>query len=260
MNVTKLGGSIAEATDVPLDELAGRSDTALVHGFGPQTTRRARQLERETRWITSPDGVRSRFTDEATLEIMQAVAREVGESIVERLEARSREAVRLHGPALLTAEAKTALRHQREDGRTVLVRGNRSGRVTGVDPSPVERVLETDRVPVVTPLAADDHGLVSVDADRAAARIGAELDAEALVLLTDVDRVLDATGDPVESLTPSQAEQLVDEGVADGGMLRKLVAAIEAIQAGVPRVLIADGRRQDPIQRALEGDATEVVP
>lgn len=260
MHVTKIGGSIAEASDAPLDEIADRDDIALVHGFGPQTTRRARQLDRETRWITSPDGVQSRFTGEATLEIMQAVAREVGEALVGRLETRGRKPVRLHGPAFLTAEAKTALRHQRDDGRTVLVRGNRSGRLTGVDPSPVERVLASQRVPVVTPLAADEHGLVSVDADRAAAELAAELDAEALVLLTDVDRVLDADGDPVDTLTPSQADTLVEEGVADGGMLRKLVAAIEALEAGVPRVLIADGRRETPIQHALDGQATEVAP
>lgn len=260
MFVTKIGGSIARRADPVLDEVDPSDEVVLVHGFGPQTTRLCRQEGREARWIRSPQGVRSRFTDEATLAIMQTAAREVGQSLCRKLEERGTPARRIAGhEGLLDGEAKPALRHEREDGRIVLVRGNRSGRVQAADPARIRRTLEVGRVPVVTPLARDEQGLVSVDADRAAAAIAGELDADELLVLTDVDRVLDEHGEPIETLDLDRLEQLVETGAAEGGMLRKLVAAREAIEAGVQRALIANGTRPDPIQRALEGDGTEVI-
>lgn len=260
MLVTKIGGSIASEASPLLDELAEHREAVLVHGFGPQTTRRAREQGHETRWIRSPGGVRSRFTDEDTLALMQQAASEVGQRLVAGLEDRGAPADRIPGhEGLLAAEAKPALRHEREDGRTVLVRGNRSGRVERVDPQPMRDALQAGGLPVVTPLARDEQGLVSVDADRAAAAIAATLDADELVLLTDVERVLDEDGDPIEQMDADRAAQLVDAGAAEGGMLRKLVAAREALEDGLQRVWIGPGTRRNPIARAREGDATEVV-
>lgn len=259
MNVTKIGGSIARHSSPLLDELAETPPAVLVHGFGPQTTQRARQEDVELRWITSPDEVRSRYTDEDVLDVMRRAAGDVARELTRELDARDAPVRHLLGTEILEAEAKPALRHEREDGRTVVVRGNRSGRVTAVDAGPVEAALESRDLPLVTPLAADDEGLVSVDADRAAAALAGALGADELVLLTDVERVRDADGQPIEHLTPEQAGDLVDEGVAAGGMLRKVVAAGEAIESGVDRVLVADGRHARPIERARKGHATVIA-
>lgn len=260
MIVTKIGGSIATQADPVLDELEATGPTVLVHGFGPQTTQRAGERGIEPRWIRSPDGVRSRFTDEPMLDVMQEAATEVAHDLASELAERGIAHRRLDGrEGLLQAEAKPALRHQREDGRVMLVRGNRSGRVRQVDPAPVQRALDEGALPLVTPLARDEEGPVSVDADRAAAAIAAALDAEELVLLTDVDRVLDGRGDPIHELDPDGIDELLETGVAEGGMLRKLVAAREALEGGLQRVWIANGRRADPVSRARGGHATEVT-
>lgn len=261
MLVTKIGGSIATDAAPVLDELARRETPVLVHGFGPQTTRRAEQTDVEPRWIRSPQGVTSRFTDEDTLAIMQEAADEVADRLSDGLAQREVPHTRVQGSeGLLAAEAKPALRHQRGDGRTVLVRGNRSGRVSGVDPSPIEHAREEGRLALVTPLARDASGLVSVDADRAAAAIAAALGADELVLLTDVPRVHDEHGEPIHTLPVDRTDELREAGALSGGMLRKLVAAREALEAGIATVWIADGTRAEPIDRARAGHATEVVP
>lgn len=260
MLVTKIGGSIAEDAAPVLDELTRHDAAVLVHGFGPQTTRRAEQADVDPRWIRSPQGVSSRFTDEDTLAIMQEAAGAVADSLSDGLARREIPHEQIPGQeGLLAAEAKPALRHEREDGRTVLVRGNRSGRVSEVDPSPIQRAREADRLALVTPLARDPNGLVSVDADRAAAAIAAALDTDELVLLTDVPRVHDGRGEPIHTLPVARVDELREAGALSGGMLRKLVAAREALEAGVASVWIADGTRAEPIGRARAGHATEVV-
>lgn len=261
--VVKVGGSIAPRSGPVLEEIAQRGETVLVHGFGPQTSEVSRERGIEPRTIRSPSGVTSRFTDEDVLGAMQEAARRVREELLEGLEERGVEAVGVGEEArLFRGEAKPALRHEREDGRVVLVRGNRSGRVAGVDAGPVREALEAGRVPVLSPLAGDDRGAVSVDADRAAGALAGELEAEALVLLTDVPGVLRDPSDPssLEDRIPvDRVEAMVGEE-ATGGMVRKLVAAREAIQAGCPRVVIASGKREGPVAAALRGEGTEVVP
>lgn len=260
MIVTKIGGSIAAEADPVLDELATLDEALLVHGFGPQTTRRVEEADLEPRWIRSPQGVRSRFTDEDVLTHMQTAAAEVAETLADGLAERDVACQRLTGHAgLLEAEPKTALRHERSDGRTVLVRGNRSGRVTDVDPHPIEHALARGQLALLTPLARDAEGLVSVDADRAAAAIAGAIDADELVLLTDVPRVRDEQGTPLGELSTHRIDELREAGALSGGMLRKLVAAREALDAGVRRVYVAQGTRERPIERARQGDATEVV-
>jgi acetylglutamate/LysW-gamma-L-alpha-aminoadipate kinase len=260
MIVTKIGGSIATDAGSILDEIARLDEVVLVHGFGPQTTRHAEEAGLEVRWLRSPEGVLSRFTDQEMLAVMEAAATEVAETLAEGLRERDADHRQLAGHAgLLEAEAKPALRHEREDGRVVLVRGNRSGRVRNVDPRPLDRSLADGQLPLVTPLARDEEGIVSVDADRAAAAIAARLDADALILFTDVARLLDADHDPIEELPTSRIPGLLEAQALSGGMLRKLVAAREALEGGVDRSLIADGTRSDPVTQVLEGDATEVV-
>lgn len=262
MLVIKIGGSIADACDELLDEIAGREDVVLVHGFGPQTDRALAERSIEARTLVSPTGVTSRYTDEAVLEAMQVAALRVQSSLVEGLEERGADPAGLGlDVPLVWGEAKAALRHQRSDGRVVLVRGNRSGRVVDVQPGPVEAALDAGRLPVVTPLALDEEGPLSVDADRAAAALAGALEADELVLLTDVPGVLEDPSDPssrIDRLATDRIDEMVGDEV-DGGMVRKLVAAREATDAGVPAVHVADGTREEPIEQARSGASTEVI-
>ncbi len=262
MIVVKIGGSIADRCDGLLEELAGRDDVVLVHGFGPQTTRRCRELGVEPRTICSPSGVTSRFTDHHVIQAMRQAAHDVGADLATRLEGlgRSVDHLGIQTP-LVWGQAKPVLRHATGDGRVLLVRGNRSGRVGTVEPTPVREALAAGQLPVVTPMAMDGEGWLSVDGDRAAAALAAALDAEALVLLTDVPGFLADPEDPtsrLDRLDAGKVEALLGQD-ASGGMVRKLVACQEALEGEVPRALIGSGLQPEPVDRALAGDATEVV-
>ncbi len=259
--VAKVGGSIADRCQPLLAELATQDDAVLVHGFGPQTTQRCQALGIEHRVLTSPSGRTSRFTGEAVLEAMQAAAAELAGGLAHQLADAGAQVARIDGDqGVLEAQAKPALRHVTDDGRTLIVRGNRSGMLTHVDPGVVLAALERGELPLVTPLAADDVGLVSVDGDRAAAALASALGAGTLLLFTDVSHVLDASGQPIDQLTPGEAQALIEEGTAEGGMARKLTAAQEALEGGVERVIITDGTREGVLARALKGAGTEVRP
>ncbi len=260
--VVKVGGSIVDQVSGVLDEIAQRDDVVLVHGFGPQTDAACRDRGLGVREIRSPEGVTSRFTDEQVLAAMREAALGVQEGLVGSLRDRGAQAAGLGvEEALFVAEAKPVLRHEREDGRVVLVRGNRSGRVVGVQARGVEAVLEEGGCPVVSPLARDDEGWVSVDADRAAAALGGALGARAVVLLTDVPGVLEDVereDSLIGSLSVEDVEGLVG-GSALGGMVRKVVACREALEGGVGRAIVASGFGSSPVEAALEGGGTEVV-
>lgn len=263
MIVVKMGGSIADDCPALLDEIAGRQDVVLVHGFGPQTDQVLAEREIEPREIRSPEGVTSRYTDDDVLDAMQEAAERVRCDLADELSARGAEPAQLgHDVPLVWGQAKPVLRHERPDGRVLLVRGNRSGRVEEVYTEPIEDAIEEGRVPIVTPLALDGEGLLSVDADRAAAAIAGDLDADALVLCSDVPGLLRDPQDPtsrVDELAADEIDGWIGED-AGGGMVRKLVACREALEAGAGRALIADGQREAPLDRALSGDATEVTP
>lgn len=257
--VAKVGGSIAPRCQSLLAEVAGHQQAVLVHGFGPQTTARCQALGIEHRVLTSPSGRTSRFTDEAVLEAMQAAAAEVAGALAHQLANAGARVARIDGDqGVLGAKTKPVLRHVTDDGRTLIVRGNRSGMLTHVDPGVVLAALDRGELPLLTPLAADEADLVSVDGDRAAAALASALGAGTLLLFTDVGHVLDARGQPIDQLTPGEAQALIEEGAAEGGMARKLTAAQEALEGGVERVIITDGTRDQALARALEGAGTEV--
>jgi acetylglutamate/LysW-gamma-L-alpha-aminoadipate kinase len=112
---------------------------------------------------------------------------------------------------------------------------------------------------VSPPAMAPDGEPVNVDADRAAAALAAELGAETLVMLTGAPGVLADSSDPGSLLGECQLPRWGATPALGGGMGIKLVAAREALLAGVPRVLIADGRGESPLQKALSGSGTRVT-
>lgn len=263
MLVIKIGGSVLDRCEGLLDELAAHNEPAIVlHGFGPQTTDALEAQGIEPRFVTSPSGVRSRFTDTETLAVLTETARGLGRDLTERIRAQRARTTWLDGTPLFRAEVKPALRHVHPNGKVLLIRGNRSGRVAGADPAPVEAALARGAMPVITPLGHDAAGPVSIDGDRAAAVLGGATGARTLLVLTDVPGYLSAYPDEesrVATLRAGEIEALLGRG-AKAGMVRKLVACREALAAGAGRALLASALGERPIARALAGEATEVIP
>jgi acetylglutamate kinase len=237
--VVKLGGTtIAEQAHV-LDEvaaLARRRPVILVHGGG----------KRLTEWLTRM-GVVTRFhnglrvTDAAALEVAAAVLRGVINSeLVAGLRALGVDAVGLSGVdgGLLVAERIEEL--------------GLVARVVGLRRDLLDGLMVSGQVPVVAPLARDEHGIVcNVNADDVAAGIAAGLGARQLVLLTDVDGVRDAAGHKLDTMTAAEAEALIEGGVIAGGMVPKVRAGLGALVWEGTEAIIADGSVPDALTRAL---------
>jgi len=138
----------------------------------------------------------------------------------------------------------------------------RVGVVDTVDRSIVDHVL-TDYIPVIAPLAiGEDGGTLNVNADPFAAALAVALGADKLVLLTDVAGVVDADGALISSLRADHADRMIDAGTIAGGMIPKVQNAIEALDAGVDKVHIVNGRIEHALLLEIftnEGVGTEVI-
>ncbi|MCX8063294.1 MAG: [LysW]-aminoadipate kinase [Anaerolineales bacterium] len=234
----------------------------LVHGGSAEATALGEALGYPPRFITSPSGHTSRYTDRRTLEIFaMAVNGKINTFLVEQLQALGVNAVGLSGVdgRLLLAERKESVISV-ENGRRRIIRDDFSGKIEQVNTPLLRALLEGGYTPVVAPLALSHQGeTLNVDADRAAAMIAAALKAHTLILLTAAPGLLRHFPD-VNSLIPelklAQIEQAIE--AAQGRMKKKVLGAQEALQGGVQRVLIADGRVDFPIRRALKGEGTAI--
>jgi [amino group carrier protein]-L-2-aminoadipate 6-kinase len=234
----------------------------LVHGGSADIEGLAEQMGVVPRRLVSPDGVSARYTDAAMLDVVTlALAGRVKPRLVAALAKLGVPAVGLTGldGHLLRANRKAAHRAM-IDGRKMLVRDDHSGRVTEVNTGLLTTLLAAGMVPVVSPPAlAADGAPVNADADRVAAAVAAALHATALVMLTGAPGVLADIEDESSALPVYRVPATGAPSDVSGGMRLKLVAAREALAAGVPQVLIADGRREHPVTAALSGEATRVL-
>jgi acetylglutamate kinase len=209
---------------------------ALVHGGGPRLTRMLNRLDITTRFH---EGLR--ITDPETLEVAEMVlAGSVNKALVRGLNTLGVPAAGISGI----------------DGPTLLVEPvpelGRVGEVEQVNPGLVHAIWAGGFVPVVAPLGLGPEGAYNVNADAAAAALAVGLGAEHLFLLTDVDGLL-KDGSPIESLAPEECESYVASGLAAGGMVPKLRAAVEAARGGVGARII-NGNNAGALAAAIAGE------
>lgn len=233
---------------------AGRPPV-LVHGGSAFVTELAARLGVALRDLVAPDGTVTRRTDEATLEVVTlALAGQAKPALLLELARLGVPAAGLTGldAGLLRARRKTALRTV-VDGRTVIVRDDRSGRLTEVGADLLRTLLAAGIVPVLSPPAlAEDGRPVNVNADRVAAAVAGALNAERLVLLTGAPGVLRDSGDPGSVRSEYRLPGQRDPSIR-GGMAIKLVAAREARLAGVADVRVAGGGSAESVRAAMDG-------
>jgi acetylglutamate/LysW-gamma-L-alpha-aminoadipate kinase len=256
------GGVDLEACCADVARLhAGGERVALVHGGSAAATRLGEALGHAPRFLTAPSGVRSRYTDARTLEVFTLALGGVNAEIVARLQARGVDALGLSGidGRVLEGRRKEAVVAV-EDGRRRVIRDDRSGTVQRVNAPLLCTLLETGYVPVLSPPALSPDGPINVDADRAAALVASALGADTLVLLTNVPGLLRDPADPSTLVHQVRGDAALEAALASaaGRMHIKLLAARAALHGGVARVVIADGRRDRPVARALDGEGTMV--
>jgi acetylglutamate/LysW-gamma-L-alpha-aminoadipate kinase len=267
MIVVKVGGGAGIDYDALCADIAGLRvegrELVLVHGGSHETNLLAERLGHPPRFVTSPSGYTSRYTDRETLEIfIMAYAGKINKLIVERLQRLGVNAVGLSGldGRLLEGKRKAAIRIV-EEGKQKVLRDDWTGTVERVNAGLIATLLEGGYLPVVAPLASSSEGeALNVDGDRAAAAVAAALGAEALLLLSNVPGLLRSFPDEstlIERIERSAVEEYLP--IAQGRMKKKVLGASEALAGGVGRVILGDARVAQPISRALAGAATVIA-
>ena len=236
--------------DVVLLSLIGVK-VVLVHGGGPEITDMLNKIGKKSEFV---DGLR--VTDKETVEIVQMVlAGKVNKTLVNLLEVNGGKAMGISGMDghLIEAEMK--------DERLGYV-----GRITKVNVEPIMDLLEKGYIPVVSTVGCDMKGnIYNINADTAASRIAGAIKAESLISMTDIAGILRDKDDPsslISMIDIRDAAKLFDEGVISGGMIPKVECCIEAINRGVKKVFIMDGRIPHAILIEMltdEGAGTMVV-
>jgi len=204
----------------------------IVHGGGPQIDTTLQAMGRTSNFVEG-----RRVTDDATMEVVEMVlAGSINQEIVGLVEQSGGRAIGLTGRDGHMLRVRRRLQEGRDLGRV--------GEIVEVDPTPIAAVAQAGFVPVVAPLGVDTSGLTyNVNADEAAGAIARALQAEKLILLTDVEGVKDAGGQLVRRLTVAEARKLIEEGTIAGGMIPKIQCCVEALGGGVARSHIVDGRQ-----------------
>ena len=227
--VVKVGGSVGDEGTV-LDDVVWLKrlgiNPVLVHGGGPQISQRLDRLGVQTHFVEG-----RRFTDEQTLEVVHEVLMRINGAFVSYLNAHKVAAWGCNG---LDGEM---LHARLRDERLGLV-----GEVEAVNLRPIRSLVDQGYVVVIAPLAAGpDSQPLNVNADTVAGEVARALQAEKLVLFTDVPGVLDEQGNVLPELRRQQVEEMLDDGTISGGMIPKIQACLRALET-VPRVHVLDGR------------------
>jgi acetylglutamate kinase len=224
------------ARDVVLMRYVG-IDVVVVHGGGPQIDRELASMGVVSERI---DGLR--VTDERTMEVVEMVlGAKVNHGIVALINRQGGRAVGLTGHDDRTVRADKVHEMRTKSGR--VVDPGRVGAVKEVRPQVIKALVGQGVIPVIAPIAVDDDGRsLNVNADTVAGAVARALDAEKLVLMTDIEGVKDGSGALIPSLTAHDIEIMKQTGVITGGMIPKVDCALDALRAGTSKVHIIDGR------------------
>jgi acetylglutamate/LysW-gamma-L-alpha-aminoadipate kinase len=266
MLVVKIGGAAGNNMDTVCEDLAALvkqgQQVVLVHGGSDETNAVSEKLGHPPKFVTSPSGFSSRYTDRETLEIFAMVTSgKINTLLVERLQKLGVNAFGLSGVdgRLMVAKRKEAVRAM-ENGRMRMLHDDYTGTIQTVNAPLLQMLLEAGLTPVVAPLAISPEGVaLNVDADRAAAMVAGALKAESLVILTNVPGLMRRFPDE-NTLLPKIERAKLEAALefAEGRMKKKVLGASEALGQGVGRVIFADSRVPEPITAALAGKGTVI--
>lgn len=220
--------------DVALLKLVGMKPI-IVHGGGKEISKWVRLMGKEPEFV---EGLR--VTDEDTMEVAEMVLNKVNKHLVQMMEKLGVRAAGISGKdgGTIICDKKTV------NGKDIGYVGD----VREVNPELIDTLIENDFVPIIAPIGlGDDFKSYNINADDAACAIAKSMKAEKLVFMTDIEGVCKDANDPstlISVLTLAQANQMIEDGFIGGGMIPKLKNCIDAVEGGVNRVHILDGRRE----------------
>jgi len=266
--VFKYGGHAMEdeqlkedfARDITLMKYIG-INPVVVHGGGPQISQVLDQMGITTKFING-----MRFTDEQTMDVVEMVlGGKVNKGIVAQINRQGVKSVGLSGKdgELILAE-KLQLMHQPDETKPPeIIDPGHVGKVTKINPQIIHTLSEQGFIPVIAPVGVGANGeTYNINADLVASKIASALSSGRLVYLTDVDGVMDASGQLISSIDAKTIKTMVDEKVISGGMIPKIEYALDALKNGVKKAQIINGTKRHALLLELftdKGIGTEVT-
>jgi len=248
------------ALDIILMKYIG-INPVVVHGGGPQINRFLEKMRITPSYVQG-----MRVTDGETMDVVEMVlVGKVNKEIVSLINYHGGRAVGLSGRdgELIRAEKMQIMKEQVENAPPELIDLGRVGRVVAVDPGVLETLDARGFIPVIAPVGVGKDGQAyNINADLVAGAVAAKLKAAKLILLTDVEGVLDRQGGLISSIAAAEVENFITDGVVGGGMIPKVRCCREAVQGGVGKAHIIDGRKEHAILLEMftqSGVGTEIT-
>jgi acetylglutamate kinase len=233
----------------------------VVHGGGPQIGTYLKKLGKESRFVQG-----MRVTDEETMNIVEMVlVGMVNKEIVGLINRHGGKAVGLSGKDgnLIEAEKYYLSEEKAKDTPPEIIDIGLVGRVTKINAALISSLAKDGFIPVIAPTGVGVHGeTFNINADLVAGEVAAALQAEKMILLTDVEGVLDQDKHLINTMSDQDARRMIEAGVVEGGMFPKVKCCIKALRRGVRKAHIVDGRLKHAVLLEMftdSGIGTEIV-
>ncbi len=248
------------ARDVTLLKFIGLNPV-VVHGGGPQINTVLQQMGIESKFVKG-----MRLTDTPTMDVVEMVlGGKVNKAIVAQINQQGGKAVGLSGKdGGLVHASKLHIVYQDDESKPPeIIDPGHVGQVTKVNPEVIHTLTQQGFIPIIAPVGVGESGeTYNINADLVACKIATALSAGRLVFLTDVDGVFDSKGALISSIDSAAAKDMVASKTITGGMIPKVECALEALEFGVEKVPIINGKRRHALLLELftdKGIGTEVV-
>ena len=248
------------ARDVVLMKLVGMNPV-VVHGGGPQIGKLLEKLNIHTEFVNG-----MRVTDTETMDVVEMVlGGSVNKEIVSSINRNGGKAIGVTGKdgQLIRARKLQVSRHSPELNASEIIDIGHVGEVDQIDTEVLSVILDSNFIPVIAPIGVDKDGnSYNINADLVAGKLSEVLQAEKLMLLTNVAGLLDKKGDILTGLSTTEVDELIADGTIHGGMLPKIGCALEAVKCGVASAHIIDGRIPHAVLLEIftdEGIGTEIT-
>ena len=241
------------ARDITLLKFIGLNPV-VVHGGGPQISKVLEQMGIASRFVRG-----MRLTDAPTMDVVEMVlGGKVNKSIVAQINEQGGKAVGLSGKdgRLIQAKKMHIVFQEDESKPPEIIDPGLVGEVTHVDPAVINTLTAQGFIPIIAPVGTGESGeTYNINADLVAGKIAQALSAGRFILLTDVDGVLDSGGELISSMDAAAIKRMVNEGSISGGMIPKIECALEALQNGVGKTHIINGRKRHALLLELFTDS-----
>jgi acetylglutamate kinase len=249
------------ARDITLLKFIGLNPV-VVHGGGPQINKVLEQMGISSTFVKG-----MRLTDEPTMDVVEMVlGGKVNKSIVAQINHQGGRAVGLSGKdgGLIQAKKLTIVFREDENKPPEIIDPGLVGDVTAINPEIIHTLTSHGFIPIIAPVGAGPSGeTFNINADLVASKVAAALSAGRLIFITDVDGLLDISGKLVPSVDRVQAGQMIEDKSISGGMIPKIECALEALEQGIEKVQMINGKRRHALLLELftdKGIGTEIIP